>query len=219
MYVCNQICFDLSLCRFWLFLPSNQTHPSHLSLPLSPSFNFSLSWWWNLSLVASSTRAVQLREWQLSTVYGWCPVFFFFFSDAVVESIHLVPANGFNLALYYITFVAIQHECPTSRLCTGQDQGGIILGFLYPIATNSEVWVSVCTETHTSELVKMSSWDFLFAWLTFMQNVRCLTKLATDPVSLGTTVYQSTRMTQSLMAGFWHRSPASFCYVIGIQLS
>ena len=49
-------------------------------------------------------------------------VFLFFF--------HLVPA----MALYYISFVAIQHECPTSRLCTGQDQGGIILGFLYPIA-------------------------------------------------------------------------------------
>lgn len=82
-YMCNQICFDLSLCRFCLFLPSNETRPSHLSLPLSPSFYFSLSWWWNLSLMASSTRAVQLREWQLS-VHS-----IFFSSVAVGKSVHL----------------------------------------------------------------------------------------------------------------------------------
>ena len=214
MYVCNQICFDLSLCRFWLFLPSNQTHPSHLSLPLSPSFNFSLSWWWNLSLVASSTRAVQLREWQLSTVYGWCPVFFlflfFFWCCCGKHSPCSRKWIQSGIVLYFICC----HSARVSNIQivywsgSGRDHFRIFISYC-----------RVCTETHTSELVKMSSWDFLFAWLTFMQNVRCLTKLATDPVSLGTTVYQSTRMTQSLMAGFWHRSPASFCYVIGIQLS
>lgn len=67
------------------------------------------------------------------------------------------------------------------------------------------IGISYCrvrTETGTFELVNMSSWDFLFAWLKFMQNVHCLTKLATDPVSLGTAVLQSTGMTQSFMAGF-----------------
>lgn len=164
---------------------------SGVSLPPSPSFNFTLSWRRNLSLIASSTRAVQLRECRLSMHSIWLTSCFSF---SPPRSPRTYKWNGFNLP--YISVVAFQHiSCNVHTIYWD----------------NLRIFISPCRLHTPLGFGKMSSWDFQRTLFLEAHHWPCVSLCICFPEYLNdTTIYA---------VFFAIESPASFCYVIGIQLS